>query len=814
MKTLLRVLCLCLVLSLLVGCAQKAIPSDNGTTPVDQQAKGDTADISLAQTIEAMNRPVAQAVTQQLSGVSWAGLVNGNIALCCNGNVDAATGQTPYLLVTLDVETENTTCLELTLPSPAADRPGLQTLWAAQTDATQSDHVYRTLAGVVQTEQGLVAVLDDTLLHTSPEQEIAQVTERDLTLCSLDADGVLRPIARLQMPQEFPLDAAVENLFLGQDATLWLTVCDYAQQRTALLGFSLTNGSLQRSLPLPENATCSTGAVATFSDGRLIMVAQLYEGPQQGMRSRFLVAEGLDSPTPHWQKSTLSPPPLLDSLQDTPAFVPLLQGQENSLLVNTGEGLVRWDQVAENAEKLYDWSEFSVDALTLRAVFGLADGRCVICRYDRFSDPDASYQLCVLTPLDPSVLAGRTVLTMATTPYSWVNDDPARQLINAFNANSTEYYIQTIDWTSRYLGDEILNRHDLPDIIMISSVESSILDKGVFIDLYPLLDADPALSREDLIPSILQASEVNGKLPTIVPAYEIRGLIGASTDVGKSPGWTLEECYSLCKQNPTPFAEMGKTWLLRYIVQNSGDWFVDWAQGQARFNTPEYARLLAFCATQPDMPYLHYPVEDEKKLDVNEPLANGKPLLLDQAFSGWGSVDIARYIFGQDYTLVGYPTPSESTNGCSLQPMLQLAITYTCQDPQAAWQVVRTFLQPEFQDKIGIENGYAGFPLRQDSLLAGAAKAQTMENPSCGYNYFTEEDWWAAKSMLERPLSQQDTDKIIEMIHGTTTIWNTDVEFFSILEEEAQAFYNGVRPADETAKITQERMQLYLDERS
>ncbi len=804
-------LALCLSLSLLTGCT--AAPSPGSATggdsaaPAGPQAEEKAPGVDLVQAMEAMDRPLAEDLTQQLSGIGWAGLVDGAPTLYAQGRPNAATGQAPHLLVTLDVEKESYTRLDLTLPPVAEDLPGLAAALDAPAQGAAADRALRSLAGVVQTDQGPVAVLDDMLLHTAPEESIAQVTERALTLCTLAADGALQPIARLQLPQDWAPDVAVENLFLGRDATLWLTVCDYTAQSAALLGFSLTDGSLQRSLPLPEGAVCGTDAVAPLADGRLLVLAQASEGPT-GMRAdRFLLAEGLEGAAPHWLQP-LTPPQPLDNLNYSPRFVPFWQGEPDVLLLNTGDALVRWDLAAESAQTLYNWWEFSVDATTLAAAFGLPDGRSLVATFDTLL-VDAPYRLQILTPLDPAALADRTILTFATTFYSVAaGPDPIKEMINAFNANQTEYYIQTIDWTNRYLGDQILNR-ELPDIIMVSSVESSILNKGVFIDLYPLLDADPDLARTDFVSGVVASTEVNGQLPTIVPAYALRGLLGASADVGDDPGWTLEECYRLSEKNPAPFWGLDKTSMLRFIVQNSGTAFVDWAQGQAHFDTPAYARLLAFCASQPDIDASGPP----PKLDADQPLADGKPLLLPQTFFGWGSLNLPRHVYTDGYTLVGYPTPDGAGTGTSIIPCLQFAITHTCQHPDAAWQLVRQFLLPTFQDKIGVENGYVGLPLRRDSLQAGAALVQTLESvPSSGTNYFSDDAWPAMREHFERPLSAQDTDKLIELVENTTTMWNTDITFFGIIEEEAQAYYHGVRSAEEAARITQERMQTYLAE--
>ena len=59
-----------------------------------------------------------------------------------------------------------------------------------------------------------------------------------------------------------------------------------------------------------------------------------------------------------------------------------------------------------------------------------------------------------------------------------------------------------------------------------------------------------------------------------------------------------------------------------------------------------------------------------------------------------------------------------------------------------------------------------------------------------------------------------DIDALLAAIEDASTLYLYDYTVTDILAEEAEAFYNGQRSAEDAAKIIQDRVQTYLDEQS
>ncbi len=770
--------------------------------------------VTYTKLLDAMNRQVADGLAEEMPGLQWSGLVGDHITLCGNGQPDPDTGVAPYLLATLEPDGESYTSLPLTLPPVAEDLPQIAAALqdpAPHVEGQAYDRAIRSVAGVVQNAtQQVYVLLEEGLLHTD-EAEENHMTQLALTLCGLGADGVLQPGVRLQLPQDFSPDVIVGDLFWGSDDTLWLTLEEYAfdgsDTRAALLCFAPQDGGLVRRLDLPQGMTCRRNAVAHLTGNRLLVLAsestQTPHGP--GSQPRFLLAEGLTMDKPSWQ-TPLTPPQEITDAGHTFSVIPQLTDSGNAVLLNADSSVLCWYLDEERAETLFQWSEFAIDPYKLNDCFAVGDGRYLVNTYESGT---FTQQLRLLTPLDPTAVTERTVLTLALSYAGlYTPDTNLRETINRFNATSTEYYVEIVDWGDRYITQNVLNQ-EMPDIVMIRPTSLSLLNKGIFLDLYPFIDADPELSREDFQGSILALTEVDGQLPTIVASYNLRTVFGASDEVGEQPGWTLQDLYRLCQQNPTPFFDMEGGPLLVSIVQSGS--FVDWEAGQAHFDTPEFVELLQFCATQP------VAADDDGTFHPQNPKPlreEGKPLLLWQDLYGWGDVSGPRYVYDGAYTIKGFPSVDGSTSGQVAWPIEQFAISYTCEHPQAAWEVLRCLLLPAYQDKIGETN--FGFPLRRSSLQAQAQAAQ--ENaPAHGTagTYFTFEERLSDPSIDEldrQPLTKEETDKVLAAIEQVDALWSVDSTVTNILSEEFEYFLGGVRNAEQTAAMVQDRVQTYLDE--
>ena len=117
---------------------------------------------------------------------------------------------------------------------------------------------------------------------------------------------------------------------------------------------------------------------------------------------------------------------------------------------------------------------------------------------------------------------------------------------------------------------------------------------------------------------------------------------------------------------------------------------------------------------------------------------------------------------------------------------------------------------PAYQDEI-----QSGFPLRYDSLQKQAETAQQpLKEPSLPAYFSADALTEKQKEYWMRGITAEEAQRLIGLIEATDTLYRYDDTVFSILAEEADYFYNGVRTAEDAAQLIQSRVQTYLAEQS
>ena len=77
-----------------------------------------------------------------------------------------------------------------------------------------------------------------------------------------------------------------------------------------------------------------------------------------------------------------------------------------------------------------------------------------------------------------------------------------------------------------------------------------IASAGILEDLYPYIDADPELSRQDFFPNIMTALELDGHLYLAVPDFMLETVVGSAAVVGTEAGLSYDEYYQCLASMP------------------------------------------------------------------------------------------------------------------------------------------------------------------------------------------------------------------------------------------------------------------------
>jgi len=425
-------------------------------------------------------------------------------------------------------------------------------------------------------------------------------------------------------------------------------------------------------------------------------------------------------------------------------------------------------KTADEAD-LFDWSEPGIVSPGYTNLYELGDGSWLL-----FYRGQTSLEL-----LEEKLLPPKTTLTLLT-------DYPRAELytiVNDFNRTSEGYRVEV-----QLLGDggltaELLRTQLIagegPDIFAFYD-RSSLADLGAnsFEDLLTYLDADAEYGRGTLVPELLEAMCVQGKLSWLPYSFGISTFTAPSAYLSE-PGFSFDAAKQAAAKAGLP---LFPGWMTRDILWG---WLSDFAVGQymdleagtCSFDSEDYISLLEECAA----------AASEFGSD-SAALYNS--LLQFELLQNLIRVSTISDNYGGDYAYVG--APGGMSNGSMFSPDLCFAISGASEHKDAAWQLVRSCLSEEHQSALS-----GGFP-----ASAQALDAMIDDAVANGVHYYE----------YEYELDKADAAKLRGLISETQTAQDAYPAVLNIMAEDAAQFFAGQITAEQAAAYTQDRVSIWLAE--
>jgi len=263
-------------------------------------------------------------------------------------------------------------------------------------------------------------------------------------------------------------------------------------------------------------------------------------------------------------------------------------------------------------------------------------------------------------------------------------------------------------------------------------------------------------------------------------------------------------------------------WLLRdtFLINSllySGEMFIDWENNRANLDSDEFIKLLEIAAALPGEPIYDSPMVGEIKR-----LHDGEQLLYSFDLHSAGSFQHFKGMLGENIVVIGMPTPTGGRH--VIKPMMNIGININSPHQEAAWSFIRRLLLPD-------RDFYFGLPLRidefekrivdfmtpllfwdEDDPESGAKKgdprAQRVTYGVTGEDLIHEEVTYYLHALTE-----EEADVVREIIKSADMFFHYDEVIAMIVAEDSQSFFAGNRTAEDTARIIQNRVQTYLNER-
>ncbi|MBQ8508622.1 MAG: hypothetical protein IJ493_01830 [Clostridia bacterium] len=427
----------------------------------------------------------------------------------------------------------------------------------------------------------------------------------------------------------------------------------------------------------------------------------------------------------------------------------------------------------------------------------------------------SGYERLRLTRVPADTLASRTKLTLAALPDA----DAVRAQVIAFNRASADYRIEIVsfepDVNERGIPDNAgaVTRFNAeiagsfaPDILVMNPAElgldlDSYAEKGLFADLYPLMDAD-GYDRENLMECQRESFSLDGGLYCVATLCTVEAVLGGDAyDHLLTLDETLDVIDSLDEDGV--LYERFYSWSLteELLLHSLGE-FVDFESGETSFDSETFRRF----------------AELYREIVQGERTFGGTPIfrretLLDEMF------DIARLrvrLNADSLTVVGYPG-----RGALLTPQVIIGVGGKSAHQAAAWEFVKLCLSDEFLLSSG---GIS----RIRPVTRSAFDAAVADN--LGKYYFVGENGMGIIS--DKPYGEPEisgwndligagrvvllddsvAEELAEIIASARAVRGIERRMLTVVQEELSAYAAGRGTLDDAVRIIDDRVSTVYNE--
>lgn len=473
---------------------------------------------------------------------------------------------------------------------------------------------------------------------------------------------------------------------------------------------------------------------------------------------------------------------------------------ESPFLLVLPEGVYRMDLSGET-RPLVIWDECLLSISGVSELYDLGEGRFLLS--GNFTEP------MLLVPAKPEDLKPRTMLTLAVLPTQDVLDfesDPTvpytnvAKSIGAFNARSQDCYVKLLDLSEggaltaeqalTKLNTRILSGQ-APDMLVLSGSLSPFpfLRQGLLRDLGQDLTADGELRAEDLV--LARAIENDcGGLYVMADSFTIEARLGLQSRFGDVWGWSFDDYYRIDgEMAPGKMTIYNLT--AEYFLENSVSRYlrtaIDWQNGSCDFENPDFVRLLEACRNVRATP------EDPENMIFGVNLMGDGVLATEFVWLD-DATDLAKECrgVGQSVSVIGWPTPDGSC-GTDFGISYPIGVMKDGKHPELCWSFLKYCL-------LHAENN---IPNYRPLLEAQIEEARHIDPNT---------DWDMWYDGLRSPITEEEEKLLRELLARVEHTTLRDETAFGIVKEEIAPYLAGERSAEETARVIQQRMRIYVAE--
>lgn len=431
------------------------------------------------------------------------------------------------------------------------------------------------------------------------------------------------------------------------------------------------------------------------------------------------------------------------------------------------------------------------------------------------------YDLVMVELANVSSMPEKQLLTLGCVQL----ENSMKDHIIQFNQSNDQVRIVVKDYAS--YGAQALasamSSDNAPDLIMTDSLPvAQYASDGKLVDLWPLIENDGELSKNELMTHLFETASIDGKLYEAASAFSIYSAAGKAETVGKKTNWTLADLNSALgrlNDNATVFGSdnASESFLNTYLYQVL-DQYVDWSGAAATFNDQRFADLLEFAVQLSDESIKNSEANNKKSGEYSRLYSNTQ-LLTTCYIDSFDQIKYANAMHRGEATFVGYPTENGQGNLFAL--IDPVAITSACDNLDAAWTFVRTFLTKDYQ----LQKDLDGFPTNKTAFDEYAKQEMTPEyQKNAEGEYILDEtgnkiEVSSGSLRLEEILSlellsvtKEEYDQFMALYESCSVMARANPDLAELITPEINSIFTEGSSVEDAALAVQTTVQAYLKE--
>ncbi len=440
-----------------------------------------------------------------------------------------------------------------------------------------------------------------------------------------------------------------------------------------------------------------------------------------------------------------------------------------------------------------------------------------------------SRSLLHLTPVAEGEVIEKYIITLAANTIS----GNLKNMIIDYNRTSVDYRIQVkaYGWedsdTDKFDMDILAG--DVPDLICLDRLNAEkYASKGILADLGAMLDADDEISREDFLPNVIEASEIKGKLYRLPASFSARSLMAKKSIVGDRTSWNWDDFLSVMKQYPNAemLSEYSRQTLWNDFFPLIIEDFIDYDTGKSNFTDGNFAKFLEYAKSLPEEINWESYYENVDWEEYEDRYKNDQALLVVAYLSSVNGDYYTVENFGEPATYIGFPTCDD--NGHAMYFTAQFAIGEKSIYKEQAWDFLKMIFSEEYQteyvwevpviksafeqkkqeaiDSVNNMNSQPDYPVDEGvEILPAAENSFVMEKPLLPMPG-VENNAETKAGMLEHIAQTAD------VLTSANRVVRYNDPMVKVISDECQPYFDGKKSLEETCKIIESRVNLYLAE--